>query len=626
MSSRVTFRLLLLVAFLGGVFWLAEKRFLSDRPERSAELRLIPFLADDVVSVVLRRGPSTVSCSRRGDGWWMEPPLSARADPAVIAKLLGVVESLPSTETVTERQRKARDLTLANYGLEPPSNIVTFATSSGSWSLHIGMPSVVGDSVYVRLAGSPDVHATSIALLEALPGGPDAMRDRRIFRGEPFRTVRCEVAGPAFVKLAKTGGGRWAIEQPVKFRADSPAVERLLQAVYALKADRFVWDQAQATNASVSSARVETYGLSDDEATMRIGVWIAGDDAGQELVVGKSLPDDPAKVFARLRGGASVCAVSRQAVEACRTSVQELADRDVFPCSAGDVRAIELRGQDKVVRLAGNGKSWSVTEPVQWQADTQTVYRLLHNLVNLKITGFADSATADLKALGFAPFLCTVALSNNVPQAAADSRSPEARRGAPAVETLQVSSAPPQEGQVLARFESGGTVFRIPAEILAWLGPDPLDPLAYRDRQILAIPPETVNRISLVRGGAEQTVVRVASGAWEAVSPPGRTVDGGAVAGVLKALGSLRALRIEYRGPGNPEAYGFDGTAVSLAVGISSGEGIRKTLAIGYRAGTDGRFVMLQGQDVVFVLERGVAETLTSDLVQTPRSEGQPSQ
>jgi hypothetical protein len=189
-----------------------------------------------------------------------------------------------------------------------------------------------------------------------------------------------------------------------------------------------------------------------------------------------------------------------------------------------------------------------------------------------------------------------------------------------------VSSAPPKDGHVLARYGSGGTVFRIPAEVLAWLGPDPLDPLAYRDRQILAIPPETVNRISLVRGASEQTVVRVPSGAWEAVSPPGRAADNSAIAGVLKALGSLRALRIEYRGPGNPEAYGFDGTAVTLAVGISSGEGIRKTLAIGYRAGTDGRFVMLQGQDVVFVLDKGVAEILTSDLLQEPRSGGQPSQ
>lgn len=623
MSLRVTFRLLLLVAFLGGLFWLAEKRFLSERPDREADPRVVPFTSDDILSVEIRRGDAVVSCSRKGDEWRIESPVPARADPAAIAKLLSVVESLQRTETVTDRQRRARDLTLKDYGLEPPVAVATFATAAAKWSLCVGIASVVGDCVYVRMADSPDVHATSVALLDALPRNVDALRDRRVFRGEPSRTVRMEVASASLLKLARVGT-RWTIEQPVRFRADADAVNRLLGEVYSLRAERFVWDPPSGTNAAAMPARVETYGLSDDEAGMRVKVWISGDDAGQELVIGKPLPEDPTKVFARIRGAGSVCAVSRQSAERCKASLQDVMDRDVFPCSAGDVSCVEITGQDKVLRLTGGARGWMISEPVQWQADTQTVRRLLQNLVNLKITGFPDAPSTDQKALGFAPCFCSVALSNAV-VSSADGQGGGAARGSCASERLLISSAPAQDSMVLARFESWGSVFRIPAAVLDWLGPDPVDPLAYRDRQMLAVAPDAVNRVSLVRGAAEQTVVRGPSGAWEAVSPPGRAVNTEAVAGVLGALVSLRALRIEYRGPGNPAAYGFDGTATTLAVGISSGEGIRKTLVLGYRAGTDGRFAMVQGQDVIFVLEKGLAERLTGDLLLPATNERPPS-
>lgn len=620
MSLRVTFRLLLLVAFLGGLFWLAEKRFLSERPDREADPRMVPFAADDIVSVEIRRGDAVMSCARNGDEWRMESPIPARADPAAIAKLLSVAESLQRTETVTDRQRRARDLTLKDYGLEPPSAVVTFATASAKWSLCVGIASVVGDSVYVRMADSPDVHATSVALLDAMPRNADALRDRRVFRGEPSRTVRMEVASAGLLRLARAGT-RWTIEQPVRFRADADAVNRLLGEVYGLRAERFVWDPPGGTNAAAAPARVDAYGVSDDEASMRIAVWISGEEAGQELVIGKPLPEDPTRVFARIRGAGSVCAVSRQSAERCKASMQDVMDRDVFPCSAGDVSCVEITGQDKVLRLTGGARGWMITEPVQWQADTQTVRRLLQNLVNLKITGFPDAPSGDQKALGFAPNFCSVALSN----AAVASADGGAARGSCASERLLISSAPARDSMVLARFESWGSVFRIPAAVLDWLGPDPVDPLAYRDRQMLAVAPDAVNRVSLVRGAAEQTVVRGASGAWEAVSPPGRAVNTEAVAGVLGALVSLRALRIEYRGPGNPAAYGFDGTATTIAVGISSGEGIRKTLVLGYRAGTDGRFAIVQGQDVIFVLEKGLAERLAGDLVLPVPGERPPS-
>jgi hypothetical protein len=58
-----------------------------------------------------------------------------------------------------------------------------------------------------------------------------------------------------------------------------------------------------------------------------------------------------------------------------------------------------------------------------------------------------------------------------------------------------------------------------------------------------------------------------------------------------------------------------------LTVGVSAGQGIRKSLLMGYRAKTDGIYAMVQGQDVIFVLEKGLVARLTADLV-VPAAEG----
>ena len=58
-----------------------------------------------------------------------------------------------------------------------------------------------------------------------------------------------------------------------------------------------------------------------------------------------------------------------------------------------------------------------------------------------------------------------------------------------------------------------------------------------------------------------------------------------------------------------------DRPALTLTLGLTGERGIQKSIAMGFRAETDGIFAMVQGQDVVFVLDRKLVEMLTRDLV-----------
>jgi len=609
MTFRMTFRLALLVAFLGGLLWLVQHRFLSERPERQHDLRLIPVAAEDVTAVSIRRGSMDVVCVRGPEGWQIERPIKARADDAALARLVSVFEVLTRQETVTEAQRAARGLSLEDYGLAEPAATLDILSAKGRHRLAVGGAAVVGDSVYVRLNGESDIVATAGSLLAVTPRTVDDIRDRRLLRGEPFQIARVDLSwSGSSVRLAREAG-RWMVLQPVRFRADPSVVEHLLQDLFGLGADRFVWDPANETNRA-GAVRVETYGLGADEAALRVGVWVASDEIGQELVVGKPTPDDPDRVFARMRGSDSVFAVKRQLAERCRLALQDLLDRNVFPIQAGDVGRIEVsQGNRSVQLIRGAGDGWSLAEPVKWKADDAILADRVRLFVALKVAAFQEGATRTPDALGFTPPWCSIRLASS------------AAGSSPAPERLLISSLPAKDGYVLARFEHADTVFCLPADFAARLGPSPADPLAYRDRRMLAIPPEAVSRLSRVRAGREQTVVRDPAGGWTAVAPPNSAANIEAVTNILAELTALRALRIEYSGPDNPDAYGLNDSATVLTIGVSAGQGIRKSLLMGYRAKTDGIYAMVQGQDVIFVLEKGLVARLTADLA-VPTTEG----
>ena len=92
------------------------------------------------------------------------------------------------------------------------------------------------------------------------------------------------------------------------------------------------------------------------------------------------------------------------------------------------------------------------------------------------------------------------------------------------------------------------------------------------------------------------------------------------IADVLRLVSRLRAVRIESQNPPHLASYGLDRTGVTLSFNLSGGEGIQRSLILGFRARTDGIYAMIQGQDVVFVLATDAAERLTRDvLLPVPR-------
>jgi len=113
----------------------------------------------------------------------------------------------------------------------------------------------------------------------------------------------------------------------------------------------------------------------------------------------------------------------------------------------------------------------------------------------------------------------------------------------------------------------------------------------------------------------EQTVARDDKEKWVPVQPPDGQVKEDVVEDALFFVANLRAVRIESHNARDLAPYGLSRSETTLTLGLSGAEGIQKSILVGASAGPDGRYAMIQGQDLVFVLENGVADRLTRDPV-----------
>jgi len=637
MSFKTTARLFMVVCLLALIIRLADRAVEPARDRRERGTRLLDIRAEEVTGLVIERGDLRTRCTRREDSWLLQYPLEARADSGRIESILSGLEALPRLEVVTSREREARKLTIADYGLAQPRARLLVTTPLERRELLIGRRAPVGDNIYVKLAMEDEIVGTVPSFLDSIPESLEELRDRRLLPGEAGRTVRIELRklDGGFIQLARSGS-TWRIQQPLDVPAEGGRVESMLDALFQARVTRFVWDPPLPTQVEAAPAEVDvrhgtpvqTFGLANDEAAVRVHVWAGGDRVGRELILGKPVEGGDNLVYAKLRSLDSVFAVPASLLRTFSVTVNEIRTRNVFLTSASDVGYACLQEGDIKLVLARRGNSWMITEPVQWPADDDLVSDLVGKLCRLRVVEFVDEPATN--ALADSKFSLQIHLLAKEPALPAEAQvavpEPETARQTPAGNRgrLRIADMDPASETVVAKFENESQRMRLlTAEILA-LGIRPSEPLLYRDRSILSLAPENIRRLHVKGPDFEEAVARDAAGRWTAESPPDGKVDQQAVSDILLAAAGVRAVWIESHNPDDLSAYGLENPAGSVTFGLTGEGGIQKSIKLGSGAGPVGVYAMVKGQDVVFVLPSDVAVLFSRRLTAPtpPRTDG----
>ena len=635
MKFTTTVRLLVVACLLAGLIWFLEWRNAPADIRIQKNAQVLHGSADDVSRLSIQRDKFHVECVKTKGTWSIERPIKAKADDGQVDRILSALESLPRVEVITAEQCRERELGLKDYGLIDPRIRVVMDGRLGHEELMVGSDAPLGDLVYVKLAGAEEIIATQRRMVDIMPAGLENLRERALLRGTAAGTLRLEIQsrGKGFVQAIQAGG-KWVIQQPINARADTAAISRMLDVLYALKAETFVWDplvepaeeKEPATPETTSGQRIELYGLGRDEAQARISVWGNGSEVGRELILGKPVSPDSKTVYAKLGSADAVYTVTNDILSVFSVGVNDLRDLTLFPIDPSEVKyAVFKDGDKKLVLQRKAGAGWMLVEPIPWKADDRVVDALLLKITRLAADGFVNDLRTNAVEYGLSPPAYTIQLAADAPIPATlpengRTENPIKTSGA-SVEAgnknrLMIAAIPADDKPVFAKFEDDTTIFLLASNALQSVVSRLTEPLVYRDRTMLAVKPEKVKRLSLLKEGREEQVGRDGAGAWKAFMPATNQVRGDVVQDILCLTANLRASRIESDSSKTLAAYGLDKADIVLTLGLSEDTGIQKSILMGFRARTDGVYAMIQGEDVVFVLDNAQMERLTQALTQ----------
>ncbi|NQU40196.1 MAG: DUF4340 domain-containing protein [Lentisphaerae bacterium] len=632
MNYRTTLRLLIVVCILGAGLWVMQ-RGADPAAERLAQSgRVLDGDLMNVEALTMLNGTYEMELVRRGDEWWMVHPVEGRADEARIGHILASSEALICHETITREQREHRGLSLGDYGLDVPHTAVRYRTPLGSRRLLIGNDARLGKRMYVRFDGESSVLLVDASLRAALPESIEAMRDLSLLHGQAARVTRLEIERPGggFVQLLRGGAG-WVMQQPVREPAAGGVIASLLESLYAARIERFIWDPPTTVQERVASVPpavpVESYGLAADTAPARVRLWEAGDDVGRELVFGKVADAETGAVYASFTDEGAIVTLDGALLAQFELPVDNLRSRALVRMDPHDLRYVAVQHGDLKLALGRTGRGgWSILEPIQWPADSQTVTAVLRRLTEARIQSFVDASATNATTVADERLVLRVTLDSSYPPAAA-ATAPEGGGEikssgdtvAGRCELVAADSDDPD--MLLVQCAQRPGRFLVRREALAALSAMTAMPLSFFDRSVLAVPPERVCRIRVQRGDVEQILECDAEGHWRALQPEGGLVDAAALSDVLFRVSNLRAERVEAQHPPGLTPYGLDAPQTSLTLGLTGGEAIQKIILVGATAGTSGRFAMVQGQDVIFVLDPATVESLLRGVVLVARNE-----
>jgi Domain of unknown function (DUF4340) len=571
MRWQTTVALALLLAILGGFYYLYEVRWGPTREEAAARKGRV-FSADtkDVTAVQLKRGDDSVRLQREGDTWHLVEPVKARGSRPAVDELLATVLTAK-----IDREIDPNPKSLADFGLDKPTADITLTLKDGkALGLQLGAKNPTGVWVYARERDKPAVFVLGESVLRDATKPVADFRDRTILAFDAKDVSGFEIVLPDQTLAVEGETRAWRITQPVALRADNDTVVEFLDRLTGQKVKEFVTDAPTGR---------DTYGL---ERPVRVTVYTGRDKdrVSRTLLLGKV---EAAKkgVYAMRSGESSVLLLPEEVWNQVPKNVGVLRNKSVVEVDRDRIAKLEIESAKGSVTVARENDQWKIVAPQALAADQVEVGAILTKLNDLRAQGFlSDDAAGSGRYL--AKPEVRVALTD---QAGATTTvllapSPEKRGGTPSA---------------YAAVAGKGPVTLVDAKALGDLGRSAND---LRDRRLLgALELRDVKRVRLQAGGQSVVLERSGDTAWRMLEPSKGNANNQKVDDLLYTLRSLRWKEIVAPDGQDAARYGLDAPSLEVALFRADG-GKPASVQVGKREG-DVAYVRAKSQPAVYSVD-----------------------
>lgn len=547
MRFKFTVVLLLLNIIAASFLWFLGREDLRQRDSiregrglLGPEVMEIDYLAISGASVPERR-----VLERRQDRWFLTEPIDWQANSFAVQRILSQLQFMDKDVSFETAELGRSGQSLADYGLEDPSLVLTYHLRGEEGAFRIGDATRVGNRLYVLAPDGKRVMVVSRSLIDSLILDLQDLRSQQVFDIPVFeiRSLSIQTTEPVNqrVRLIRDGES-WRFEAPLETAANSNLVDTTIARITALKVHRFV---------TGDEAAAATTGLGNP--TLR--VTLQGSSRRQTLAVGNAVAGsegESRRFYARIGDNPTVFTISGAPLEVLRNAHVELRERRFMNFDPRKVTGVEIGKGDQQVSLQKLETGvWQVFETggngrLQARgADAAAVEGLLNSLRNLEALRFVtDSPGADPGRYGFDAPERTIRLRSGKDRSLQTLIIGELLEGLPA--------------RFYARSDATASVYEISAAILQQAK---LNPLAYRDRLLDDLPSSArIKQLRLIDLNSGKPVFEMgidpSTQTWKEVLS---AVDSPRREAIQQLLDQVRRFEVDqYLKEGYAEGYSLD--------------------------------------------------------------------
>lgn len=567
--------LLIGAVLLGAFIWFFEHEGETSQQKQQRIRTVFAIYPESIHSIQMERNGVEFECTKASGIWRLTRPVDAPVNTGLVEKMIATMTRAERGELLSADTVRERGLSPADYGFDEPRARITFQNSHGTFTWLIGRDAPLGKMLYVMAEGDGTIIAAPSTLLHLIPEDPSWIRDHTLFHNKATAVRGIDLRRPGgFLQLRHPEQNGWIMQQPHKGRADIRSVHALIEKIYSVRIGKFIIDE---------KVDLTVYGLEEPAFELTL---FTQDEQTQTLRIGKSNPDQPDTYYAKWADRDSVFTIPGEWVKLLEIKKDQLRNRNILGIPADHITRLQIIRGETQIDLIQSNETWQITRPARWDTEPFPVKMLLQTLAEATVLNFVDDPSTDqLQLMTDAPWTIRFT-ENNRPH------------------TLRISSINANGLRLVQRDEETSFYATLPHIVDEGFS----DPLFFRSRTLLQINPIQIEKITQQTGGSNLCVQRVEN----RFKPADRTqqTEAGAVSELLTALADLHTTDYIAFNPDSLDPYGLSTPSFRLMVTHNSSNTLGRVILLGGTA-EGGRFAMLQGQNIVFILPEKTVQTLT---------------
>jgi len=357
-----------MLAGLGAyLYWVELPSERSKALTEAQEKKLLPFEERDVTSLSVRSGSNeVVMAAGENRHWSITAPLQTDADSREVESVLRAL-LLGKVSRVVEEKAPS----LAPFGLENPSAVLTIRTGASQETVSVGDSGPVSSTLYAMRASDQKILLTDLAPKDVLNKTLLTFRKKEILPVDRDKIQRLRLSYPPTEIVLYRMDKSWKIRFPIEADADQTEVRTLLFRMEDLKAMAFIDPGPE--HAALTKK------LTKPEA--RITVYQAGAEPAVKLFQGGA---GTGEAYAVTTPEAPIYRINPAAIKDLTRDLFTLQDKRLLGLNLDEVGKLTVKTREAQYVLSNQNGAWTLEGQSGVQSvDQQAADLFVSRVVNL---------------------------------------------------------------------------------------------------------------------------------------------------------------------------------------------------------------------------------------------------